>query len=934
MPFGGCRMSGAVFLAAMLPLMLWPMDAANAQCVGFPVQTNQTCTNGGTLADTSIRGIGNVGLQDLGTLSLTNTAAGVISSSGFSSLGIFANQDLNLTNSGSVAAAGAANSAVAVGRDATISNSGIIQADDGMSNAIVATRDANVINSGTISANGAQGTGIIASRNAYVINSGSILTDGPDGFGIFVDLHTATVINFGVISANGSGGIGIVSGETVLATNSGTISVNGVSGIGIKSYQDASLTNSGIISAGDGGRGVLSIRDATVANTGTITASSTGVAIHALRNAAVTNSGLIRANDTGGTAIAATQIADVNNSGLVLGNLFAISATTANVVNSGTISVGGFTARAIRAFQDANVTNSGVISGTIAGTVGISAGRDANVVNSGTISSSGVGTGVGAGRDANVFNSGSILADGLSATAIIAVRDANVTNSGVIAANGPSGVAIIGLQNAHVVNSGIISANGTGGIAILVDQHNATVINSGTVSAGGFGIQAFGSSNLTNSGILSGRLAALQFVGLSDTLTVQQGSRIIGAVNLGGGGDTVNMRAVNQNLTFDTLAGATVNGTVPYVVSGNRIASVDPSSFATAGSVLADFSRSVSAIVPAFDSVMASGGGVSAFAAPDSGMSGIADAFAGIPGLSAYASDEVAYKSPTAVYADGTAVWGRGFGGRHVQAADGLLSRNVTTWYGGAIGIDKSLRPDLRLGLFVGAGSTHNRLDLNGDATDSNLAFGGAYARYTSGASFLNAALQGGALHSSTSRLVNNNLVANGLETATAGYTGWYVSPELTWGHRFALGTLLDSHYALTPNVQVRYLYAGFDGYTETGTTAPLTAGGRNTQNIEERAELKFIRTTQISPASLLTIHLSGGALGLQRVGGDTVNATLLTQPLAFTAPGAGNVWGGFGGLGVEWQSRNVSLFAAAEYLAWNNSGSIVSGRGGLRIGF
>ncbi|MGY3289874.1 hypothetical protein ACVWWP_002941 [Bradyrhizobium sp. LM3.6] len=165
-------MSGAVFLAAMLPLMLWPMDAANAQCVGFPVQTNQTCTNGGTLADTSIRGIGNVGLQDLGTLSLTNTAAGVISSSGFSSLGIFANQDLNLTNSGSVAAAGAANSAVAVGRDATISNSGIIQADDGMSNAIVATRDANVINSGTISANGAQGTGIIASRNAYVINSG------------------------------------------------------------------------------------------------------------------------------------------------------------------------------------------------------------------------------------------------------------------------------------------------------------------------------------------------------------------------------------------------------------------------------------------------------------------------------------------------------------------------------------------------------------------------------------------------------------------------------------------------------------------------------------------------------------------------------------------------------------------------------------------
>ncbi|WP_334433427.1 autotransporter outer membrane beta-barrel domain-containing protein [Bradyrhizobium sp. AZCC 1610] len=928
-------MSAAVLLAAMLPLLLWPVDEANAQCVGFPVQTNQTCTNSGTLADTSVRGIGNVGLQDLGTLSLTNTTAGVIFASGFSSLGIFANQDLNLTNSGSIAAAGAANSAIGVGRDASVNNSGIIRADDGFSNGIVATRDANVANSGTISANGSQGTGIIAIRNAYVINSGSILTNGPDGFGIFVDQHIATVINSGVISANGSGGIGIVSGETVLATNSGTISANGISGIGIKSFQDASLTNSGIITAGDGGRGVFSLRDATVANTGTIAASTTGVAIHALRNAAVTNSGLIRANDTGGTAIAATLTADVSNSGLVLGNLFAIAATTANVVNSGTISVSAFTGRAIRSLQDANVTNSGVISGTSASTVGISAGRDANVVNSGTISSQGTGTSIGAGRDANVLNSGTILADGTSGAAIIATRDANVTNSGVIAANGPNGVAIIGLQNAYVINSGIVSANGTGGTAILVDQHNATLINSGAISAGSFGIQAFGSSNVTNSGILSGGLAALQLVGLPDTLTVQRGSRIIGAINLGGGGDTVNMRAVNQNLTFDTLTGATVGGTVPYVVSGNRIASVDPTSFATAGSVLSDFSRSVSAIVPAFDGVTASGGGgTSAFAAPDGGMSRIADAFAGIPGLSAYASDEIAYKSPTAVHADGTTVWGRGFGGRHIQSADGLLMRNVTTWFGGAIGVEKSVRPDLRLGVFVGAGSTHNSIDPNNDATDSNLGFGGAYARYTTGASFLQAGAQGGALHSATSRLVNNNLVPNGLETATASYNGWYVSPELTLGHRFELGTLLDSHYALTPGVQLRYLYAGFDGYTETGTTAPLTAGGRNTQNVEERAELKLTRSTQISPASRLLINLSGGALGVQRVGGDTINATLLAQPLAIAAPGAGNVWGGFGGLAMEWQSRNVSLFAAAEYLGWNSSGSIVSGRGGLRVGF
>jgi hypothetical protein len=60
----------------------------------------------------------------------------------------------------------------------------------------------------------------------------------------------------------------------------------------------------------------------------------------------------------------------------------------------------------------------------------------------------------------------------------------------------------------------------------------------------------------------------------------------------------------------------------------------------------------------------------------------------------------------------------------------------------------------------------------------------------------------------------------------------------------------------------------------------------------------------------------------------------VLAQPLAFTVPGANNVFGGFGGLGMEWQTGNVSVFAAGEYLAWQDSGSIVSGRGGIRVGF
>ena len=49
--------------------------------------------------------------------------------------------------------------------------------------------------------------------------------------------------------------------------------------------------------------------------------------------------------------------------------------------------------------------------------------------------------------------------------------------------------------------------------------------------------------------------------------------------------------------------------------------------------------------------------------------------------------------------------------------------------------------------------------------------------------------------------------------------------------------------------------------------------------------------------------------------------------------PGNADVWGGFGGLGLEWRTRNVTFFSTAEYLALSDNSTVVSGRAGLRIG-
>ncbi|MCP3467197.1 autotransporter domain-containing protein [Bradyrhizobium sp. CCGUVB23] len=617
-------------------------------------------------------------------------------------------------------------------------------------------------------------------------------------------------------------------------------------------------------------------------------------------------------------------------SGTVTGGKSGVFANTANVANSGTISAGG---TGIVATTIANVTNTGTISG---GFDGISA-NTANVTNSGTIS--GVFNSISA-NTANVTNSGTISGRG---GAGISANTAKVTNSGIIS-GGSYGV--LAFNAANVTNSGTISGSFFG-----IETITANVTNSGTISGGTYGIAAFlGNASVTNSGTISG-IIALQFGGTANTLTLLPGSRIIGAINLGGGGsaiklgesgdsislgsgDTVNFRGGNHNLTFDTLTGATVTGTTPFAVSGNQAVAIDPTSFAANWRSLADFTRGVSDAVPVFSGGTSGGSAPLAFAAPDA-PSRFDDAFAAIPGLSsAYASEAAVFKAPTSTYADGTTVWARGFAGQRIQQQDGVLLRTANLFYGGMIGADFAARPDLRTGVFLGGGKTRTSIDLNQGGADSDMLFGGAYARYDIGASFLHGAIQGGGSRNTTTRTVNNNLVTGGIENAVASFNGWYVSPELTFGHRFALGQLADATYTLTPSARVRYLYGAFDGYTETGTTAPLTVGEQTANTVEERGEVKLTRSVAFGPVNQLSTSLSGGVLGTQRVGSSTVNAALLGQAIPFATPGQANVWGGFGGLGLEWRSRNVTLYAAAEYLALSDNSNVVSGRAGLRVGF
>ena len=798
-----------------------------------------------------------------------------------------------------------------------------------------------------------------------------------------------TCTNTGTVTTSGADGIDApATNGNATTTNSGTVNTSG-SVFGIRTttdFGDATTTNSGAVNiSGNSATGILTqvfIGNATTNNYGTVSVAGIGFSFGS-------NAGIVTSTFRGNTTT--NNYGTVNVSGLIhsagivtttgfgmpaiapgSGTTVTGGATTATTNNFGNLSVSGIGSTGIFTSTGFGNLPPGTGIFTTAGGVGTApapvsgiafSGADATTTNYGTVSVNGTvniapvtlpskgvpAFGIGGSAtgistlasfgNATTVNNGNVSVTGFSTTGIL-----TTTNFGTATTVNSGTVSVVGTVNngPPTVSSQIVGGTNFG-IKTSAFNGNATVINSGTVSVSGphnVGISIFapGASVLINSGTISAPGGiAIQFGNPfdPDTVTLLPGSYIVGAINLIGVNDTVNVNAGSQNLTFNTLAGATVTGNVPYIVSGNRIVSVDPTGFAVTDRALMDFTRAISATLGgrASDAAASGGagtGGALGFAAYDDSASRFDDAFAQAMGYAKAADNAVVFKNPTMTTPDGTTVWAKGFYGQRTQQADGPVLRSVTNFYGGAIGVDRLARPDLRLGGLVGGGAINTSIDLNSGGAVSDIVFAGVYGRKDFGPAFVDFALLGGHTSNRTTRNVNNNLLANGLETATASFGGWFFSPEIAAGYRydFAPG------WTVTPTARLRYLAANYDGFAETGSTANLTAGGRTLQNAEERADLTLTRT-MLSDAGRFQVGLTAGVLGQQRTGSGSVNAILLGQALAFATPGKSSISGGYAGASLDWRTRSgVSLFAAAEYTAMSDSSNTVTGKAGLRYGF
>ncbi|MGI9356270.1 MAG: hypothetical protein ACR2PF_14050 [Rhizobiaceae bacterium] len=259
----------------------------------------------------------------------------------------------------------------------------------------------------------------------------------------------------------------------------------------------------------------------TVQSGGTII-SATNDAVQTEADLVLRNSGTIQSDDKDGINAQEDASVTITSTGVVLAKDAGVQGEARlTVTNLGTITTTGDAAgkksSGIRATNRLTAVNFGMIS---AAYEGITAENRATIVNSGTIT--GIDDAIKAGSNTAITNSGVIENVGTPATD---PQDAIDIDSGEI----------------NNLQSGVIRSTRDAAIDFDKGNGSGTIINQGTI-VGTIGVETdaenTGKQTIVNNGLIHGTAGvSLNLRGGKDTVTLNEGGRFVGNVNLGKGRD-------------------------------------------------------------------------------------------------------------------------------------------------------------------------------------------------------------------------------------------------------------------------------------------------------------------------------------------------------------------------------------------------------------
>jgi uncharacterized protein with beta-barrel porin domain len=699
--------------------------------------------------------------------------------------------------------------------------------------------NATITNNGS-TASGADGSltefsNASTAANATITNNGGSASGANGGVTEFFNTSTAanaTITNNGGAASGASGGSTGFSTSTAanaaITNNGGKASGanGGFTGFSSSTAANATITNNGGSTSGANG-GVTEFFDTSTAGNATLISNGgTG--------GGAGGTTLFMGSSDGGTARAITNgngsldISGLTSAGMGIGS---IEGSGNYFLGSKTLTVGG---------NNLSTTVSGVIQdGGFSGDTGGSLTK----IGTGTLTLTGKNTYTGT----TTINAGSLIVDGsiasqqtlVNAGAFLGGRGTiggNLSNSGTVGPGDSPGTLTV--SNNYIQNSTGTLRIQIGGLA--ANQHDLLAVNGHVTLGGTLHIVRLGNFTLQPGNQVVFLTAQQGISGAFNTVQndFATGTTVKGILIISGN----ELELTAQQSSFTTLPGVTLTPNQLAVAKMLDSAVGDPRAAALIAFLnsqpVANLPHDYNLIAPTqITSINATAvsignvqmlnlvqrlanvrGGSTGFSSAGfavSGAASFAGGFAGVSGPEGKSGPPVFASTPSnrwGVFLTGLGEF------TNVDSTPNAPGYDVNTG-GFTLGVDYRLTPNFAIGLTAGYAHTSIGIDSPGGSIDVNAGKIGMYATIFGNGFYLDTAVSGGPSGYTTRRTALQG-------TANGDTDGGDVDVLVAGGYDWQKGNL-----TIGPTASFQFSYVGLNGFTETGSLAPLTFPDQNTES-------------------------------------------------------------------------------------------------------